>query len=253
MLRPLAPYVSNAAIFAGSFCVSWGIPLPLSQKSRTIPKGLIPRGLRRFPSAGCVLAKVPPMTRVQTKVAAEPTIVSGMAGRYATALFELAREANAIDAVKADLDRFDALIAESADLLRLIRSPVFSAAEQRHALSAVLQRAGIGGLAEKFLKLVTTNRRLFAVRDMLKAFRDLVADQKGEATAEVTVAEALKDDHVAALKSTLKAVSGKTIDLRVKIEPAILGGLVVKLGSRMVDTSLRTKLNAIRQAMKEAR
>jgi F-type H+-transporting ATPase subunit delta len=190
---------------------------------------------------------------VHTNVAAEDTIVSGMAGRYATALFELAREGNAIDAVKADLDRFDALIAESPDLLRLIRSPVFSADEQLQALAAVLQRAGIGGLAEKFLKLVTANRRLFAVRDMFKAFRELVADQKGEATAEVTVAEALKDDHVAALKSALKEVSGKDVDLHVKIEPAILGGLVVKLGSRMVDTSLRTKLNAIRQAMKEAR
>ena len=193
------------------------------------------------------------MTRVHTNVAAEDTIVSGMAGRYATALFELAREGNAIDAVKADLDRFDALIAESPDLLRLIRSPVFSADEQLQALAAVLQRVGIGGLAEKFLKLVTANRRLFAVRDMLKAFGELVADQKGEATAEVTVAEALKDDHVAALKSALKEVSGKDVDLQIKIEPAILGGLVVKLGSRMVDTSLRTKLNAIRQAMKEAR
>jgi F-type H+-transporting ATPase subunit delta len=186
-------------------------------------------------------------------VAAEETIVSGMAGRYATALFELAREANAIDRVKADLERFDALIAESPDLLRLVRSPVFSADEQVAALSAVLQRAGIGGLAEKFLKLVTTNRRLFAVRDMIRGFRELVADHKGQATAEVTVAEQLKDDHVGALKSALKAVSGKDIDLNVKIDPAILGGLVVKLGSRMVDTSLRTKLNAIRHAMKEAR
>jgi F-type H+-transporting ATPase subunit delta len=186
-------------------------------------------------------------------VAAEETIVSGMAGRYATALFELAREANAIDAVKADLDRFDALIAESPDLLRLVRSPVFSADEQLQALAAVLQRAGIGGLAEKFLKLVTTNRRLFAIRDMIKGFRELVADHKGQATAEVTVAEPLKDDHVAALKSALKSVSGKDIDLNIKVDPAILGGLVVKLGSRMVDTSLRTKLNAIRHAMKEAR
>lgn len=186
-------------------------------------------------------------------MAAEQTIVSGMAGRYATALFELAREGNAIDAVKADLDRFDALIAESPDLLRLVRSPVFSADEQLQALSAVLQRAGIGGLAEKFLKLVTTNRRLFAVRDMIRGFRGLVADHKGQATAEVTVAEPLKDGHVAALKEALKAVSGKDVDLAVKIDPAILGGLVVKLGSRMVDTSLRTKLNAIRHAMKEAR
>ena len=176
-----------------------------------------------------------------------------MAGRYATALFELARETNAIDAVRADLERFDALVAENPDLNRLVRSPVFSAAEQLQALSAVLDRVGIGGLAAKFLKLVTMNRRLFAARDMVRGYRELVALHKGEATAEVTVAERLKDDHVAALKSALKAVSGKDVDLAIKIDPAIIGGLVVKLGSRMVDTSLRTKLNAIRHAMKEAR
>jgi len=186
-------------------------------------------------------------------LAGEQPIVSGMAGRYATALFELAREANAIDAVKADLERFDALVAENPDLNRLVRSPVFSAAEQLQALSAVLDRVGIGGLAAKFLKLVTMNRRLFAARDMVRGYRELVALHKGEATAEVTVAERLKDDHVAALKSALKAVSGKDVDLAIKIDPAIIGGLVVKLGSRMVDTSLRTKLNAIRHAMKEAR
>jgi F-type H+-transporting ATPase subunit delta len=184
--------------------------------------------------------------------AAEP-IVSGMAGRYATALFDLARETNAIDAVKDDLGRFIGLVAESPDLTRLVRSPVFSADEQLQALSAVLERAEIGGLAAKFLKLVTTNRRLFAVRDMVKAYRQLVAEYKDEATAEVTVAERLKDEHVAALRSALKAVSGKDVDLDIRVDPAIIGGLVVKLGSRMVDTSLRTRLNAIRHAMKEAR
>jgi F-type H+-transporting ATPase subunit delta len=176
-----------------------------------------------------------------------------MAGRYATALFDLAREADAIDAVKGDLDRFDALVAESADLTRLVRSPVFSEEEQLRALSAVLERAGIGGLAANFLKLVTSNRRLFAVRDMIEAFRELVAQHKGEATAEVTVAEQLKDEHVQALREALKSVSGKDVDLDIRVEPAILGGLVVKLGSRMVDTSLRTKLNAIKHAMKEVR
>ncbi len=186
-------------------------------------------------------------------MASQDTIVSGVAGRYATALFDLARESNTIDALKADLDRFDALIAGSADLLRLVRSPVFSADEQLQALTAVLERAAIAGLAERFLKLVAANRRLFAVRDMVKAFRALVADHKGEATAEVTVAEQLKDEHVAALRAALKAVTGKDVDLAVKVDPAILGGLVVKVGSRMVDTSLRTKLNAIRHAMKEAR
>ncbi|HVU43470.1 MAG TPA: F0F1 ATP synthase subunit delta [Xanthobacteraceae bacterium] len=186
-------------------------------------------------------------------MASQDTIVSGVAGRYATALFDLARESNTIDALKADLDRFDALIAGSDDLLRLVRSPVFSADEQRQALTAVLERAAIAGLAERFLKLVAANRRLFAVRDMVKAFRALVADHKGEATAEVTVAEQLKDEHVAALRAALKAVTGKDVDLAVKVDPAILGGLVVKVGSRMVDTSLRTKLNAIKHAMKEAR
>ena len=176
-----------------------------------------------------------------------------MAGRYATALFELALEANAVEAVKADLDRFDAIVAESADLTRLVRSPVFSAEEQLQALSAVLDRAGISGLASNFLKLAASNRRLFAARDMISAFRTLVAQHKGEVTAEVTVAEPLKDQHVDALRAALKSVTGKDVDLDIKIDPAILGGLVVKLGSRMVDSSLRTKLNGIKHAMKEAR
>ena len=186
-------------------------------------------------------------------MAGEEHFVSGVAGRYATALFELARDANAIDAVQTDLDRFNALVAESADLARLVRSPVFSADEQQNALSAVLARAGIGGLAAQFLKLVAKNRRLFAVSDMIGAFRSLVAQHKGEITAEVTVAEEIKDDHIAALRNALKAVSGKEVDLKIKVDPAIIGGLVAKLGSRMVDSSLRTKLNSIKNAMKEAR
>ena len=180
--------------------------------------------------------------------------VSGVAGRYATALFELALENKAVDAVKKDLDQFDALIADSADLTRLVRSPVFGVDEQLKALSAILAKAGIGGLAENFLRVITTNRRLFAVRDMIRAYRALVARHKGEVTAHVTVAEKLSDTHLDALKSALKSVtSGKDIDLDVKIDPAIIGGLVVKVGSRMVDSSLRTKLNSIKLAMKEAR
>jgi F-type H+-transporting ATPase subunit delta len=186
-------------------------------------------------------------------VAGEEHPVSGMAGRYSIALFDLANETNTIDTVKTDLERFDKLVAESADLQRLVRSPVFSADEQAQALSAVLELAEIGGLAAKFLNLVTAKRRLFAVRDMIKGFRELVAKHKGEATAEVTVAEQLKDEHIEALRAALKQVSGKDVGLDIKIDPAIIGGLVVKLGSRMVDTSLRTKLNAIKHAMKEAR
>ena len=177
-----------------------------------------------------------------------------MAGRYANALFELARENKATDAVKADLEQFDALIGESADLARLVRSPVFGADEQLKALGAILDKAGITGLAANFLRVITTNRRLFAVHDMIRAYRALVARHKGEVSAQVTVAEPLGDKNLEALKGALKSVTGgKDIDLDVRIDPAIIGGLIVKVGSRMVDSSLRTKLNAIKFAMKEAR
>jgi F-type H+-transporting ATPase subunit delta len=187
-------------------------------------------------------------------VVGKDPIVSGMAGRYGNALFELARDNKAIDTVKTDLEQFDAMIAGSPDLNRLVRSPVFGVDEQLKALAAILDKAGISGLAANFLRVVTTNRRLFAVRDMIRAFRTLAARHKGEVTAEVTVAEKLSDTNLDALKSALKSVTGgKDIDFDVKIEPAIIGGLIVKVGSRMVDSSLRTKLNAIKIAMKEAR
>jgi F-type H+-transporting ATPase subunit delta len=186
-------------------------------------------------------------------MAGEDSIVSGMAGRYATALFELALEEKATDKVRADLDAFDKAIEDNADLQRLVRSPVFGADEQLKALSAILDKAGIKGIAANFLRVITTNRRLFAVRDVIRGFRALVAKHKGEVSADVTVAEQLSDKNLAALKSALNSVTGKDVDLNVKVDPAIIGGLVVKLGSRMIDTSLRTKLNSIKYAMKEAR
>ena len=187
-------------------------------------------------------------------MAGEEPLTSGMAGRYANALFELARENKATDEVKNDLVKFDAMIGENADLERLVRSPVFGADEQLKALSAILAKAGIGGLAANFLRVITTNRRLFAVREMIRGYRALVARHKGEVAAEVTVAEPLNDKNLDALKSALKSVTGgKDIDLNVNVEPGIIGGLIVKLGSRMIDSSLRTKLNAIKFAMKEAR
>jgi F-type H+-transporting ATPase subunit delta len=185
-------------------------------------------------------------------VAAENPSVSGVSGRYATALFELARDMKAVDAVKADLDKFNAMLDESEDLKRLVRSPVFSADAQLKALSAVLDRAGFSGISANFLKVLTTNRRLFAVADVIRAYNALVAKYKGEATADVTVAERLNEKNLDALKSALKSVTGKDVMLNVKIDPSIIGGLVVKLGSRMVDSSLRTKLNSIKHAMKEA-
>ena len=174
-----------------------------------------------------------------------------MAGRYATALFELALESKAIDAVRGDLDRFEDMVRESPDLERLVRSPAFTAEEQTRALGAVLAQAEIGGLAANFLKFVASNRRLFAVRDMIKAFRALVARHKGEVTAEVTVADDVSAERLAEIKAALNAVTGKDVQVDVKVDPAIIGGLVVKLGSRMVDSSLRTRLNALKHAMKE--
>ncbi|WP_458758631.1 F0F1 ATP synthase subunit delta [Afipia sp. TerB] len=185
-------------------------------------------------------------------MAAEDSPVSGVAGRYATALFDLARDEKSIDSVKADLDKFAALLADSSDLVRLVRSPVFTADAQGKALGAILAKAGIGGITANFLQVLTANRRLFAVDDVIRAFRTLVAKFRGEATAEVTVAEPLSDKNLDALKAALKSVSGKDVDLNVKVDPSIIGGLVVKLGSRMVDSSLRTKLNSIKHAMKEA-
>ena len=185
-------------------------------------------------------------------MAGENPSVSGVSGRYATALFDLARDENSIDAVKADLDRFAAMLDESADLKRLVRSPVFAAEAQLKALSAVFEKAEITGVSANFLKVLAANRRLFAVSEVIRAFNALVAKFKGEATADVTVAETLSDKNLEALKAALKSVTGKDVTLDVKVDPSIIGGLVLKLGSRMVDSSLRTKLNSIKNAMKEA-
>lgn len=186
-------------------------------------------------------------------MASEQPIVAGVAGRYATALFDLALEEKALDKVRSDLERFEEMVAGSPDLSRLVRSPVFGAEEQARALAPVLKLAKIDGISANFIKLVASNRRLFAIRDIIRAFRAMVARHKGEVAASVTVAEPLSDTHLAALKGALNSVTGKEVDLKVEVDPSIIGGLVVKLGSRMVDSSLRTKLNSIKTAMKEAR
>jgi len=163
-----------------------------------------------------------------------------VSGRYATALFELARDQKSVDAVKADLDKFSALLADSPDLLRLVRSPVFTADAQAKALGAVLDKAGISGVAANFLKVLTANRRLFAVADVIRAFRALVAKFKGEATAEVTVAEPLSDTNLDALKAALKSVSGKDVDLNVKIDPSIIGSAAAWSIARFAPNSIRS-------------
>jgi F-type H+-transporting ATPase subunit delta len=185
-------------------------------------------------------------------VAQDGDSLSGVAGRYAFALYELASEKSATDEVAAALARFQSLINDSADLKRLVRSPIFTAQEQVKALDAVLSKAGIGGVAANFIRLVASKRRLFVISDMIAAYQGLHDRAKGLVRADVTVAAPLKAEHETALRQALASVTGgKSVSLNVRTDPSIIGGLIVKLGSRMVDASVRTKLNAIRTRMKE--
>jgi F-type H+-transporting ATPase subunit delta len=188
---------------------------------------------------------------MSTLAAADTPLPSGMAGRYATALFDLTVETGSVDSVLAELQKFTALLGESPDLARLVRSPAFGAEAQLRAVTAVMERAGITGLAAKVIKVLARNRRLFAVADVISAYRALAARHRGEVSAQVTVAETISEAHLRDIKDTLDAVTGKDVKIDVRINPAIIGGLIVKLGSRMVDSSLRTKLNGLRLAMKE--
>jgi F-type H+-transporting ATPase subunit delta len=166
-------------------------------------------------------------------------------------LHDLAAEAKSVDKVEADLGRFETLLSGSDDLDRLIKSPVFSADDQFKAISAILAKAGITGLVGNFLKVVAKNRRLFAVPSMITAFRRIAAEARGEVAAEVTSAHALTAAQQTELKAALKGVAGKDVAISVTVDPSLLGGLVVRLGSRQIDTSLRTKLNSLKLALKE--
>ena len=177
--------------------------------------------------------------------------VSGIAERYAGSLYELAAQENAVEKVEADLAGFEALLTESEDLSRLIRSPVFSAEEQLGAVSAIADKAGIKGLVGNFLRVVARNRRLFAVPSMIRAFRVIAAQARGEVAAEVTTAHPLSAAQEKELRATLKDVTGKDVAIDATVDPSLLGGLVVKIGSRQIDTSLRTKLNSLKLALKE--
>ena len=177
--------------------------------------------------------------------------ISGIAERYAGSLFELAQQTGAVAQVEADLGRVEQMLSESDDLRRLIMSPVFSADDQFNAVSALADKAGIAGLAGNFLRVVAKNRRLFAVPAMIKAFREIAAEQRGEVAAEVTSAHPLTGAQEDELKAALKGVTGKDVTVTVTVDPSLLGGLVVKVGSRQIDTSLKTKLNSLKLALKE--
>jgi len=177
--------------------------------------------------------------------------VSGVAERYASALFDLARDESAIPATEEQLVGLSQALNESAELRRLVASPVFSAEEQERAIGAIADHLGISGLAANFLRLVARNRRLFALSGMIRGFRQMAAKHRGEVTAEVTSAHPLSDDQIGALKDALRQKLGKAVSLQTQVNPALLGGLVVKVGSRMIDTSLRTRLLTVKTRLKE--
>lgn len=170
--------------------------------------------------------------------------------RYASALFDLALSEKKLAAVEKDLARFDDLLNGSEDLRRLVTSPVFSSDDQFRAIEAILNKAGIKGLVGNFVRVVTRNRRLFAMTGMLAAFRKLLADHRGEATADVTVAKALTAAQTKELKTALKSAVGKDVSINANVDPSILGGMIVKVGSRQIDTSLRTRLSSLKLALK---
>jgi F-type H+-transporting ATPase subunit delta len=184
-------------------------------------------------------------------VAKSGSMISGVAERYAGSLFELASDSNSVEAVDRDLSRFETLLEGSEDLKRLISSPVFSADDQYKAISAIVDRAGITGLVGNFLKVVARNRRLFAVPGMIAAYRRIAAAARGEVSADVVSAHALDAAQQDELRTALKSVAGKDVAINLTVDPSILGGLVVKMGSRQIDTSLKTKLNSLKLALKE--
>jgi F-type H+-transporting ATPase subunit delta len=183
-------------------------------------------------------------------VASETTGVSGLAERYAAALFDLADERRMLDEVASNLRELRAMLQASGDFLRLIRSPVLSRTQQAKAVGLLAERAGLSPLVQDFLAVVARNRRLFAVPAMIEAFLARLAARRGEVTAEVFAAQPLSEAQLAALNDQLRRSIGSRVSVDVRVDPALIGGLVIKLGSRMVDGSIKSKLQRLQLAMK---
>lgn len=183
-------------------------------------------------------------------MASEGTGVSELAARYSSALFELADENQALDTVAGDLTTLKTLLAESADLRRLVGSPVISRADQGRAMAAVVEALSLGDLAKRFVGLVAANRRLFKLQSMIDGYMGLLAKRRGESTAKITVARPLSDAQLESVADALRTSVGKQVTLDVSVDPALMGGMIVRYGSRMIDTSVRTKLDKLQLAMK---
>ena len=177
--------------------------------------------------------------------------ISGVAERYASALFDLAVGEKKVPAVEKDMKRLGSLLNGSDDLQRLIKSPVFSADDQIAAIGAVMSKAKIGGLVGNFIRVVASNRRLFTLPDMLVSFTQKLAEHRGEVSADVIVAQQLSAGQTKDLKATLKGIVGKDVALNMSVDASLLGGMIVKIGSRQIDTSLKTKLSSMKLALKE--
>jgi F-type H+-transporting ATPase subunit delta len=182
----------------------------------------------------------------------EPASISlGIALRYASALFELAKDDKALKALEADTTALSETLAGSADLRAMIASPVISREDQSKVIAAIAAKMGLSALMANTLALMADKRRLFVLPQFLTALTDLIAEEKGEVTAEVTAARALSAAQSKKLAETLKARVGKTVKLKTTVDESLIGGLVVKLGSTMIDTSVKAKLAALQNAMKE--
>lgn len=185
------------------------------------------------------------------EVSSSASLTSGVAGRYATALFEIARENGSIDKVEADISAVASALEASADLRNVIASPVYSREDQGAAVRTLATRMDLGVEVANTLGLMAANRRLFVLSKVIAQLRALVAQHRGEITAEVRSAAPLTGAQTAALAGRLKDTVGKDVTLDVTVDPALIGGLVVKVGSRMIDTSIRAKLAALQNVMKE--
>jgi F-type H+-transporting ATPase subunit delta len=183
-------------------------------------------------------------------LASEATGVSGLAERYAAALFDLADERRILDEVANNLRELRAMLYASSEFLRLIRSPILSREQQAKAIGMVAERAGLSPLVRDFLAVVARNRRLFAVPAMIEAFLAKLAARRGEVTAEVFAAQPLSEAQLAALNEQLRRSIGSRVSVDVRVDPGLIGGLVLKLGSRMVDGSIKSKLQRLQLAMK---
>ncbi|MCL5777011.1 F0F1 ATP synthase subunit delta [Limibaculum sp. FT325] len=179
------------------------------------------------------------------------SLSASIAGRYATALFELAQESGALEAAEADIARLGEALEASEDLRSLIASPIYARDDQSRAMAAVGKALDLSGLTANLIGLMASKRRLFVLPQLIATFRALMAEHRGELTAEVTAARALSDAQLANLAETLKGATGREVKLNVKVDEDLIGGLIVKVGSKMIDTSIRSKLASLQNVMKE--